>query len=142
MCDGVNAMHMSVCVGACFFNSCVFERKTIELELRKRGEIEAVTIREDFEERGRNLEAEIRSEFEQRGEEEKKKVKAELEERGRKLKDRGEEQCTEMINQACADVVEGTESEEFCEEFFFFTTELTEEELKRRKRLGLYTRRH
>ena len=43
---------------------------------------------------------------------------------------------------ACADVVKGSESEEFCEEFFFFTTELSEEELKRRKRLGLYTRKH
>ena len=83
----------------------------------------------------------IRKEFEERGEEEMKKVEAELRARGTKLRDRGEEQCTEMINMACQDVVQGSESEEFCEEFFFFTNDLSEEELRRRKRLGLYTRR-
>jgi len=118
------------------------ERKTIELELRKRGEVEAVDIREEFEERGRNLEATIRKEFEKRGEEEMKKIEGELRARGNTLRDSGEEQCTEMINMACQDVVEGSESEEFCEEFFFFTGDLSEEELRRRKRLGLYSRRH
>jgi len=118
------------------------EKKTIELELRKRGEVEAVAIREEFEERGRQLEVTIRKEFEKRGEEEMKKVEAELRARGVRLRDQGEEQCTEMINMACQDVVEGTESEEFCEEFFFFTSDLSEDEIRRRKRLGLYTRRH
>jgi len=117
------------------------ERKTIELDLRKRGEVEAVTIREEFEERGRQLEGTIRKEFEDRGEEEMKKIERELRARGTKLRDRGEEQCTDMINMACQDVVEGSESEEFCEEFFFFTNDLSEDELRRRKRLGLYTRR-
>ena len=117
------------------------EKKTIELELRKRGEVEAVAIREEFEERGRQLEVTIRKEFEKRGEEEMKKVEAELRARGVRLRDQGEEQCTEMINMACQDVVEGTESEEFCEEFFFFTSDLSEDEIRRRKRLGLYTRR-
>lgn len=68
-------------------------------------------------------------------------MKEEFEKRGRKLKEKGEEQCTDMINMACQNVIEGSESEEFCEEFFFFTTELSDEELRRRKRLGLYTRK-
>merc|ERR1711892_1248916 len=117
------------------------EKKIRELDLRKRGEVEAVTIREEFEERGRQLEGTIRKEFEDRGEEEMKKIEAELRARGTKLRDRGEDQCTDMINMACQDVVEDTESEEFCEEFFFFTNDLSEDELRRRKRLGLYTRR-
>ena len=36
------------------------ERRIVELELRKRGEIDAAAIREEFEERGRILEAKIR----------------------------------------------------------------------------------
>ena len=76
-----------------------------------------------------------RKEFEERGEEAMKTIESEFRERGRKLQERGEEQCTEMINMACEDVVEDTESEEFCDEFFFFTGDL--EERKRRKRLGL-----
>ena len=54
----------------------------------------------------------------------------------------GEEQCTDMINMACESVQPDTESEEFCDEFFFFTGDLDEEERKRRKRLGLYVRRN
>lgn len=117
------------------------ERKTVELELRKRGEVEAVTIREEFEARGAKIETEIRAEFEERGEEERKKIEEEFIARGEAVRDKGESKCTEMINMACEDVVEGTESEEFCEEFFFFTADLTDEERKRRKRLGLYVRR-
>ena len=83
----------------------------------------------------------IRKEFEERGEQEMKKIEAELRARGVKLRDSGEEQCTDMINMACQDVVEGTESEEFCEEFFFFTNDLSEDEIRRRKRLGLFSRR-
>ena len=54
----------------------------------------------------------------------------------------GEEQCTDMINMACESVEPDTESEEFCDEFFFFTGDLDEEERKRRKALGLYVRRN
>ena len=54
----------------------------------------------------------------------------------------GEEQCTDMINMACESVQPDTESEEFCDEFFFFTGDLDDEERKRRKRLGLYVRRN
>jgi hypothetical protein len=42
-----------------------------------------------------------------------------------------------MINISCQDVVAESESEEFCDEFFCFATELSEEELKQMKRLGL-----
>ena len=111
------------------------EKVSIELELRKRGEEEAVTIRKEFEARGAELGEEIRKEFEERGEVEMKRIESELRQRGRELQDRGEEQCTEMINMACGDVIEGTESEEFCEEFFFFTGDL--EKRKKRKLLRL-----
>jgi hypothetical protein len=70
-----------------------------------------------------------------------KNIEAELRVQATNLRDRGKEQCTDMIDMACQDVVEGSESEEFCEEFFFFTNDLSEEELQRRKRLWLYTRR-
>ena len=63
-----------------------------------------------------------------------KEIEAEFRDRGRKLQIRGEEQCTEMVTMACADVVEGSESQEFCEEFLFFTGDL--EKRKRRKRLN------
>merc|ERR1712128_178341 len=39
--------------------------------------------------------------------------------------------CTEMISTACQNVTLGTDSDEFCEEFFFFTGDL-----ERRKREG------
>jgi len=110
------------------------ERVTIELELRKRGEGEAIAIRKEFEDRGAELEGTITKEFEDRGAIKMKEIEAEFIERGRKLQQRGEEQCTDMINMACEDVVEGTESEDFCEEFLFFTQDL--EKRKRRKRLG------
>ena len=63
--------------------------------------------------------SQIRKEFEKRGEEEMKKVEAELRARGNRLRDQGEDQCTEMINMACQDVVEGTESEDFVKNFSF-----------------------
>ena len=110
------------------------ERKSVELELRKRGEVEGVAIREEFEERGRNLEAEIRKEFEERGEQIRAEVERELREKGVRLRDEGEEQCTEMITMACEEVVPGSESDEFCEEFFFFTGDLSDEEKKRLRR--------
>ena len=111
------------------------KRKEIELELRKRGEVEAVQIREEFEERGRLLEAQLRQEFEERGEKIKAEVEAEFREKGNKLRDEGEEQCTDMINMACEDVVLGSESDEFCDEFFFFTSDLSDEEKRRLRRL-------
>ena len=52
------------------------------------------------------------------------------------------QQLEDMINMACESVQPDTESEEFCDEFFFFTGDLDEEERKRRKRLGLYVRRN
>ena len=73
----------------------------IELELRKRGELEAVQIREEFEARGSALEASIRLEFEQRGEQIMRELRRELEERGRMLQIEGEDTCTDMISMAC-----------------------------------------
>lgn len=118
------------------------ERKNIELELRKRGEVEGLAIREEFEERGRNLEAEIRAEYEARGEQIRKEVEEELRDRGLKLKDEGEEQCTEMIEMACEDVVPNSESGDFCEEFFFFTSDLSDEEKRRLRRRIEYRRQN
>ena len=40
-----------------------------------------------------------------------------------------------MITMACEDVVLGSESDEFCDEFFFFTSDLSEEEKLRLRRL-------
>jgi len=65
-----------------------------------------------------------------------------IRDRGDAARERGEEQCTDMINMACESVEPDTESEEFCDEFFFFTGDLDEEERKRRKALGLYVRRN
>ena len=100
----------------------------------------------------------LRAEFEARGEEERKKIEKEFTDRGDVARERGfsfqllskyisrtfsgEEQCTDMINMACESVQPDTESEEFCDEFFFFTGDLDDEERKRRKRLGLYVRRN
>ena len=57
-------------------------------------------------------------------------VETEFRARGRELEERGEQQCTAMVRLACTGAVEDTESEEFCEEFLFFT-----EELDKKKRL-------
>ena len=92
-------------------------------------------IREEFEERGRLLESQLRQEFEERGEKIKEEVEQEFREKGNKLRDEGEDQCTEMINMACEDVVLGSESDEFCDEFFFFTSDLSDEEKLRLRRL-------
>lgn len=114
------------------------EAKTVELELRKRGEMEAITIRKEFEDRGAVLEEQIRKEFEERGEKERDNIEKEFRDRGERARERGEEQCTDMINMACENVTEGTESEDFCLEFLFFTGDIGEEERKRRRRrLGL-----
>jgi len=114
------------------------KRKEIELELRKRGEVEAVQIREEFEERGRMLEGTLRKEFEERGEKIKTEVEQEFRDKGNRLRDEGEDQCTEMINMACEDVIEGSESDDFCQEFFFFTSDLSDEEKRRLRRLRKY----
>ena len=42
----------------------------------------------------------------------------------------GEKMCTEMITVACQNVTVGSESDDFCEEFFFFTTALDDERLR------------
>ena len=44
----------------------------------------------------------------------------------------GEKMCTEMITVACKNSTEFSTSEEFCEEFFFFTTAI--DDVKRLKR--------
>merc|ERR1711892_1250175 len=49
-----------------------------------------------------------------------------------KGQEEGEKMCTEMITVACQNVTLGSESDDFCEEFFFFTTELDDDELGRR----------
>ena len=44
----------------------------------------------------------------------------------------GEKMCSEMITVACKNVTIGSSSDEFCEEFFFFSTAL--DDVKRLKR--------
>lgn len=121
------------------------EMKSIELELRKRGEVEAREIMAEFVRRGAELEMTIRKEFEERGEVVMEEIRKELEDRGRKLQIEGEDACTDMITMACEvvmmviklkmkfkfqDVIEGSESGDYCEEFLFFTDSL---DRKRRK---------
>ena len=53
----------------------------------------------------------------------------------KKLNDRvakGEQMCTDMITVVCQNVTLGSESDDFCEEFFFFTDALDDDELGRR----------
>jgi len=106
----------------------------IELELRKRGEVEAQEILAEFEARGAELEKTITKEFEDRGAEVMKEVEKELTERGRKLQLEGEDTCTDMITMACEDVIVGSESDEFCEEFLFFTDTIDKKKRKKRFR--------
>ena len=42
--------------------------------------------------------------------------------------------CTEMITVACQNVTLGSASDDFCEEFFFFTAPLDDEDFRRLKR--------
>ena len=79
----------------------------------------------------------VRAGFEERGEEERKKIEQELIKRRSAARERGEAECPDMINMASTDVVEGTMSDEFCKEFFFFTANLENEERRKRKRIGL-----
>jgi len=53
-------------------------------------------------------------------------------EASRKGQEEGEKMCTEMITVACQNVTLGSESDDFCEEFFFFTDALDDDELGRR----------
>ena len=71
--------------------------------------------RTELNQQAENLEAEIRKEFEERGEQIRAEVERELREKGVRLRDEGEEQCTEMIEMACEDVVPNSESGDFCE---------------------------
>ena len=50
----------------------------------------------------------------------------------RKGQEEGEKMCTEMITVACQNVTLGSESDDFCEEFFFFTDAFDEDDLGRR----------
>ena len=47
-------------------------------------------------------------------------------------REEGEKMCTEMITVACQNVTEFSTSDDFCEEFFFFTTAI--DDVKRLKR--------
>ena len=47
-------------------------------------------------------------------------------------REEGEKMCTDMISVACTNVTEGTDSDDFCLDFFFFTSDLDGE--RRRKR--------
>jgi len=105
-----------------------------ELELKKKIEKE---IREEFEEMKMN----IINELEKRGDEEMRKKEEEFKKRRIQLANEGEEQCIKLINTACQNVIEDTESEEECEEFFFRTQDLSDNKRKRRKSLGLFNRR-
>lgn len=50
----------------------------------------------------------------------------------------GEKRCTEMINIACQNVTVGSESDDFCEEFFFFTGDLDDGKRIKRQNHHLY----
>ena len=51
---------------------------------------------------------------------------------------KGEKICSEMINVACQNATEGTDSFDFCEEFFFFTDDLGDERRRKRQNERLY----
>ena len=114
------------------------QNKTIELELIKRGAEEAVALKEELEERGRSLNATITKEFEEKVQEEKRKIKEEYVERRKILEKEGQDLCTDMIDMACKNVIEGSESDEFCEEFFCFTSELEDGARLKRQNHHLY----
>jgi len=55
-----------------------------------------------------------------------------------KAQEEGEKMCTEMITVACQNVTLDSESDEFCEEFFFFTSELDDGRRLKRQNHHLY----
>lgn len=65
---------------------------------------------------------------------EKAKAEKEFNKRVKEGQIEGEKMCTEMITVACQNVTLGSASDEFCEEFFFFTAPLDDEDFRRLKR--------
>merc|ERR1712062_73776 len=65
---------------------------------------------------------------------EKAKAENEFNKRVKEGQIEGEKMCTEMITVACQNVTLGSASDEFCEEFFFFTAPLDDEDFRRLKR--------
>ena len=59
-------------------------------------------------------------------------------ERALEGREKGEKICSEMINVACQNATEGTDSFDFCEEFFFFTDDLGDERRRKRQNDRLY----
>lgn len=105
-----------------------------EIELRKRGEILMRELMQEYEMRGMEVSNRTRAELMERGDRKRKEIEDDFAERGRKLREEGEMKCTDMIKEACADVVELSESDDFCLDFFFFTGSEEERRRLRRKR--------
>ena len=88
--------------------------------------------------------------FQDRVAEERAKAEVEFNKRVAEGRIEGEKMCTEMITVACQNVTLGSASDEFCEEFFFFTAPIDDDERRiKRQNDHLYgsfyqkvTRRH
>ena len=85
---------------------------------------------DDFQERVAEERAKAEVVFQERVAEEKAKAEKLFNERVAEGRIEGEKMCTEMITVACQNVTIGSASDEFCEEFFFFTDPL-DKRLKR-----------
>ena len=72
--------------------------------------------------------------FQETVDSEKAKAEIEFKKRVTDGQIEGEQMCTEMITVACQNVTLGSASDEFCEEFFFFTAPLDDEDFRRLKR--------
>lgn len=72
--------------------------------------------------------------FQETVDSEKAKAEIEFKKRVTDGQIEGEKMCTEMITVACQNVTLGSASDEFCEEFFFFTAPLDDEDFRRLKR--------
>ena len=84
----------------------------------------------DFQERVAEERAKAEVVFQERVDEEKAKAEKLFNERVAEGRIEGEKMCTEMITVACQNVTIGSASDDFCEEFFFFTDPL-DKRLKR-----------
>ena len=72
--------------------------------------------------------------FQETVDSEKAKAEKEFNKRVKEGQIEGEKMCTEMITVACQNVTLGSASDDFCEEFFFFTAPLDDEDFRRLKR--------
>ena len=79
--------------------------------------------------------AEAEKVFQERIEEGRAEAEKQFKEERLKGEREGERTCSEMISTACQNVTFGSDSDEFCEDFFFFTGDL---ERKKREGRHLY----